>query len=79
MASEFFAHDLMWWSHQLVHTGHDSVSAKSLERLDTERLRGEEVEGVSVLHRELHTTSTYFPLTTSISILTGIIVSIPQS
>ena len=34
-----FPHDLMWRAHPLVHSGDDSASAKSLERLNTERPR----------------------------------------
>ena len=73
MASKLFAHDLMWWAHQLVHTGDDSVSARSLERFDihVERLKGEGVEGLSAPPRELHT-STYFPIRMSLSILFGL-------
>ena len=43
-----FAHDLMWWAHQLVHTGGDSVSSKSPKLLDTEKVE----EGINALPRE---------------------------
>ena len=48
-----FAYNLMWQAHQLVHIVDDSASAKRVERVDREKLRGEKVEGVSVLPREL--------------------------
>ena len=44
-----FTYNLTWQARQLVHTGDDSASAKSLERLDAEKPRGEKVEGLSAL------------------------------
>ena len=63
-----FVHNLTWWACQLAHVVDDSVSAKSLERLD-----------ISVLPRELRTTSAFLPLMMSLSTLTGIMVFIAQS
>ena len=55
-----------------------TLHQQTLERLNTKKRRGEKVEGISALSRELHMTSTSFPLTMSLSTLMGIIVSIAQ-
>ena len=49
LACKLLVHDLIWWAHQLVHTGDDSVSWKSPVRLDAEKLE----EGINALPREL--------------------------
>ena len=41
------------------HTGDDSASSKSSERLDTEKLTNEKVEGINALPRELLGTYIY--------------------
>ena len=48
-----FARDLIWQAHQLVHAGDDSASAKSLERLDTKKLRSVKVECLIALPGKL--------------------------
>ena len=73
-----FAYDLTWWACQLVHAGDDSVSTKSVERLDMEKLRSEKVEGISALPRELCTRSPFLPLMMRLPTVTGIVVSIVQ-
>ena len=46
-----FTHDLTWRAHLLVNSG-DGTKHQIIERLDTERPRGEKI-GISALPREL--------------------------